>query len=147
MKVLLLKDVPNVGQKNDIKDVNDGFARNFLLARNLAVAATDQKIREMEKEKQGKEQKQQNDRKKYQDIADGLAKIEIVIPTKVDEKGKAFGSIGSNDIKKALKAAGHTIEEEWIAIEDPIKTTGTIHVPLKFPHGVGGSLMVTIKPE
>ena len=147
MKVLLLKDVPGTGRKNDIKDVNNGFARNFLLARNLAVAATDQKIREMEKEKQGKEQKQQSDRKKYQDIADGLAKIEIVIPTKIGEKGKAFGSIGSNDIKKALKAAGHAIEEEWIAIEDPIKTTGTIHVPLKFPHGVGGSLMVTIKPE
>ena len=147
MKVLLLKDVPNVGQKNDIRDVNDGFARNFLLARKLAVLATEQKVREMEKEKQGKEQKQQSDRKKYQDIADGLAKIEIMIPTKIGENGKAFGSIGSHDIGKALKAAGHAIEQEWIVLEDPIKTTGTIYVPLKFPHGVGGSLMVTIKPE
>ena len=147
MKVLLLKDVPNVGQKNDIKDVNDGFARNFLLARKLAVTATDEKIREMEKGKQGKEQKQQSDRKKYQDIADRLANTEVVIPTKVGEKGKAFGSIGSYDIAKALKAAGHTVEEQWIALEDPIKKTGAIKVPLQFPHGVGGSLMVIVKPE
>ena len=93
MKVLLLKDVPNVGQKNDIKDVHDGFARNFLFARKLAMVATEEKIRKVENEKQGKEQKQQTDRKKYQDIADRLANVEVVIPTKVGEKGKAFGSI------------------------------------------------------
>ena len=147
MKVLLLKDVPDVGQKNDIKDVNDGFARNFLLARKLAIAATDEKIREMEHMKQGKEQKQRSDRKKYQDIADRLAGIEVVIPTKVGEKGKTFGSIGSHDIAHALMSQGHAIEEGWIALEDPIKTTGAIKVPLKFPHGVEGSLMVIVKPE
>ena len=147
MKVLFLKDVPNVGQKNDIKDVHDGFARNFLFARKLAVAATEEKIRKVEKEKQGKEQKQQTDRKKYQDIADRLANVEVVIPTKVGEKGKAFGSIGSHDIKKALETQGVHIEEEWIALEEPIKTTGTVKVPLKFPHRVEGSLAVTVKAE
>ena len=147
MKVLLLKDVPNVGRKNDIKDVNNGFARNFLFARKLAVAATDEKIREVEREKKGKEDKQQTDRRKYQDIADQLAQVEVIILTKVGEKGKAFGSIGSHDIKKALISQGYAIEEEWIALEDPIKTTGTIKVPLKFPHGVEGSLAVTVKAE
>ena len=147
MKVLLLKDVPNVGQKNDIKDVNDGFARNFLLARKLAVAATNEKVHQVEREKQGKEQKQQIDRKKYQDIADRLANVEVVIPTKVGEKGKAFGSIGSHDIKKALISQGYAIEEEWIALEESIKTTGTVKVPLKFPYGVEGSLAVAVKAE
>ena len=147
MKVLLLKDVPNVGRKNDIKDVNNGFARNFLFARKLAVAATDEKIREVEREKKGKEDKQQTDRRKYQDIADQLAQVEVIILTKVGEKGKAFGSIGSHDIKKALISQGYAIEEEWIALEDPIKTTGTIKVPLKFPHEVEGSLAVTVKAE
>ena len=147
MKVLLLRDVPNVGHKNDIKDVHDGFARNFLFARKLAIVATDEKIHEVEKEKKGKEDKQQTDRKKYQDIANQLAQVEVVIPTKVGEKGKAFGSIGSHDIKKALTSQGYTIEEEWIVLKDPIKTTGTIKVPLKFPHGVEGLLMVTIKAE
>ena len=147
MKVLLLKDVPNVGRKNDIKDVNNGFARNFLFARKLAVAATDERIREVEREKKGKEDKQQTDRRKYQDIADQLAQVKVIILTKVGEKGKAFGSIGSHDIKKALISQGYAIEEEWIALEDPIKTTGTIKVPLKFPHGVAGSLAVTVKAE
>ena len=147
MKVLLLKDVPGTGRKNDIKDVNDGFARNFLLPRKLAVAATDDRMKELEKVKEHKDKKQQSDRKKYQDIADKLASTEVSIATKVGEKGKAFGSIGVHDIKKALDKQGHSIEEEWIALEEPIKTTGTIRVPLKFPHGVSGHLPVVIKPE
>ena len=147
MKVLLLKDVPGTGRKNDIKDVNDGFARNFLIARKLAIPATEGKVKEMQQEKQHKEDKQQSNRNKYQDIADALGKADVVIHTKVGERGKAFGSIGSLDIKKALVAMGHTVEEEWINLDEPIKTTGTVKVPLKFPHGVAGALSVTVKPE
>ena len=147
MKVLLLKDVPNVGRKNDIKDVNDGFARNFLFTRKLAVAATDEKIREVEKEKQGKQQKDQSERKKYQDIADRLGALEVNIGTKVGEKGRAFGSIGSHEIKKAIEKQGMHIDEEWISLEEPIKSTGVKQIPIKFPHGVSGSITVTIKPE
>ena len=147
MKVLLLKDVPNVGHKNDIKEVHDGFARNFLLARKLAVIATDEKIRVVAKEKQSKEKKQQDDQKKYQDIAERLRALEIIITTKVGEKGKAFGSIGSHDIKKALEMQGVHIEEEWIVLEEPIKSTGVKQILVKFPHGVEGSLAVTVKAE
>lgn len=147
MKVLLLKDVPGLGQKNDIKDVNDGYARNFLFARKFAVMATNETIQEVEKGKKHKEQKQQDNQKKYQDIAQQLEKIEVVITTKVGEKGKAFGSVGRHDIKKSLDAQGYMIEEEWIALEEPIKTTGTTRVPLKFPHGVMGSIAVIIRPE
>ncbi len=147
MKVLLLKDVPHVGQKNDVKDVNNGFARNFLFAKKLAVLASEERMREIEKEKQGKQQKQQNEQKKYQDIADHLKTIQIIISTKVGEKGKAFGSINGHDIKKALEKQGIAIEDNWIVLEEPIKSTGTKQVPLKFPHGISGSIAVTIKPE
>ena len=147
MKILLLKDVPNVGHKNDVKDVNDGFARNFLLARKLAIVATDEKISELERGKKDKKNKEQIDRKKYQDIADKLSQVDVIIPTKVGEKGKAFGSIGNREIKKALGAQWHMIEESWIDLEESIKTTGTIKIPLKFPHGVQGSLTVTVRPE
>ena len=147
MKVLLLKDVPGTGQKNDIKDVNDGFARNFLLAKNLAVVATNAKIQHVKKEKQGKEQKQQSEQKKYQDLADQLKKIEAVIATKVGEKGRAFGSVGIHEIKKAIEAQGMSIDEAWIDLEEPIKSTGAKRIVLKFPHGVSGVINVTIKPE
>ncbi len=147
MKVILLKDVPGTGRKNDIKEVSEGFARNFLIPRKLAALATHAAITALEKEKQHKEDQQKNDSKKYQDIADRLASVGVVISTKIGEKGKAFGSIGTAEIKKALDKQEVAIEEKWIALESPIKTTGTIKIPLVFPHGVVGSLLVSIKPE
>ena len=102
MKVLLLKDVPGTGRKNDIKDVNDGFARNFLLARKLAVLATSNTERALEQEKIGKQQREASDQKKYQDMADRLMRAEVVITTKVGEKGKAFGSIGTHQDRKSV---------------------------------------------
>ncbi|MDP3779024.1 MAG: 50S ribosomal protein L9 [bacterium] len=147
MKVLLLKDVRGVGQKNDIKEVNEGYARNFLIPKKLAVAATHSTIRSVEHEKAEKSQKQLTNQKKYQDIADKLKSMEVTIVTRVGEKGKAFGSIGAAQIKKALDKQGVNIEEKWIALKDSIKTTGVTAVPLKFPHGVSGAFSVTIKPE
>ncbi len=147
MKVLLLQDVRGVGQKNDIVDVNEGYARNFLISKKLAAAATDSAVRSVQHEKTAKQEKELANKKKYQDIADKLKSMEVIIVTKVGEKGKAFGSIGAAQIKKALDAQGVDIEEEWIALEGPIKTTGVSTVALKFPHGVYGAFGVTIKPE
>lgn len=147
MKILLLKDIPGVGRKNDIKDVTEGYARNFLFAKKLAVAATDAKIRIIAHEKNALQHKETADKKKYKDIADKLASTQVTIVTKVGEKGKAFGSVGAGHIKTALDKQGIAIEEEWIALKEPIKTTGITAVPLKFPYGVSGSVNVTIKPE
>lgn len=147
MKVLLLKDVPGVGQKNDIKNVNDGFARNFLFPRKLAITATGETMRSVEQEKAGKQQKQENEQKKYLDVAEKIKSTEVVITTKVGEKGKAFGSIGAHQIKKELEKKGIDIKEEWIELEEPLKSTGVKQIPLKFPHGVSGFVTVTIKSE
>ena len=147
MKVLLLKDVPGVGQKNDVKDVNDGFARNFLFVKKLAVAATDERLQFLEREEAGKQEKQLNEKIKNQDIADKINSVELIIATKVGEKGKAFGSIGASHIKRALGKQGIDIEEEWVELEEPLKTTGSKQIPLKFPHGVFGFVTVTIKSE
>ena len=147
MKVLLLKDVPGVGQKNDVKDVNDGFARNFLFVKKLAVAATDERLQFLEREEAGKREKQLNEKIKYQDIADKINSVELIIATKVGEKGRAFGSIGASHIKRALGKQGIYIEEEWVELEEPLKTTGSKQIPLKFPHGVSGFVTVTIKSE
>ena len=147
MKVLLLKDVPGVGKKNDIKDVNDGFARNFLFVKKLGIPATDGRVQSIKQEKIGKQQKQENEIKKYQDIVEKIKSLEVIIATKVGEKGKAFGSINLHQIKKELEKQGIVIEEEWINLEEPLKTTGIKYVPLKFPHGISGSVSITIKPE
>lgn len=147
MNVLFLKDVSGVGRKHEIKNVNDGFARNFLFPKKLAIMATDEKIKIIEHEKTGKQQQEIRNQKKYQDIADTIALLNVVIVTKIGEKGKAFGSIGTDDIQKALKRQGVHVEEDWIMLEEPLKTTGTSSIALKFPHGVLGSVYVTVKPE
>ena len=147
MKVLLLKDVPGVGKKNDVKDVNDGFARNFLFVKKLGIPATDGRVQSIKQEKIEKQQKQENEIKKYQDIVEKIKSLEVIITTKVGEKGKAFGSIDAHQIKKELEKHGIDIEKEWIELEEPLKTTGSKQVMLKFPHGVSGSVNVTIKPE
>lgn len=147
MKILLLKDVPGVGQKNDIKEVNEGFARNFLFTKKLAVAASDAKIRTLEHEKNALQHKETADKKRYQNIADKLASTEVIITTKVGEKGKSFGSIGATQIKKALGRQGVDIEEEWVTLTEPIKTIRIVAVPLKFPYGISGSVNVTVKAE
>lgn len=147
MKVLLLKDVLGLGQKNDIKEVKEGYARNFLFAKKIAILATDAVMRSIAREKTDKEQQHLADKKKYQDIANDLQSVEVVINTKIGEKGKAFGSVGAGHIKKALEEQGIMIEEEWIDLKEPIKTTGTIQVPIAFPHGISGFVNVIIKPE
>lgn len=147
MKVLLLKDVRDVGRKNEVKEVNDGFARNFLFAKKLAILATESKMHVIEAEKAGKEKKQETEQKKYQDIADHLKSIEVTIAIKVGEKGKAFGSVGVHQIKKALDQQKIEIDENWIVLKEPIKTTGSKQVPLKFPHDISGFITIVIKPE
>ena len=147
MKVLLLQDVRGVGQRNDIKEVNEGYARNFLIAKKLAVAASDSTVKSVQHDKAEKQQKEFANRKKYQDVADKLKSMEIAIITKVVENGKAFGSIGTAQIKKALDTQGIDIEEGWIDLKGSIKNSGVIAIPFKFPHGVSGSFNINIKPE
>ena len=71
----------------------------------------------------------------------------MIITTKVGEKGRAFGSVGKHEIKKALEEQGIMIEDEWITLEEPIKSTGEKQIPIKFPYGILGLVMVTIKSE
>lgn len=147
MKVILLKDVSGIGRKNDIKEVNDGFARNFLFARKLAIPATDDTLRLVEYEKAGKQKKLINDKKKYQDMADKIKSVEIMIKTKIGEKGKAFGSIGAHHIKKELEKQGINIKQDWIVLKKTMKTTETKQVALIFPHNVSGFVTVTIQRD
>ena len=147
MKVILLQDVAALGRKNDTKDVSDGYARNFLLPRRLAVAATPAAIAALTGEKVRKEQEQLKHTATYQAVAEKLKNMTLLIKTKMGEKGKAFGSITAAKIRDALKRQGIDMEKEWIALVEPIKTMGEHTVEIKFPHDIVGKMKVTVEAE
>lgn len=147
MKVVLLKDVSKVGRKNEVKEVSEGFARNFLFRQNLARPATEEILGILSREQSQKEFAKEVERKKYQALVDKLNLLEVIFRTKIGEKGKAFGSINAAKIQDELKKLGVVVQKEWILLEDPIKTTGEHHVTLKFPGNVSGVARVIIKPE
>ncbi len=125
MKVILLKDSPGIGRKYEVKNVSNGYARNFLIPRNVAKEATPRAIQEIEisKQRAGKETKIQQDL--LEKNIDGLQNLRVDVSEKANEKGHLFASISAKDISKILKEQHHLeIPEEIIELEKPIKEIG-----------------------
>jgi len=147
MKVILLQNIPSVGRRDDIKDVREGYARNFLFPQKLAVLATQEVIKKLEQEKAKKEERLHAHRTKYEEAREKLKNITITFRMKMGEKGKAFGSVSEEDIAQELKKQGVRVEKGWIALAEHIKTTGTHAVPIQFPHSIRGEVNVTVEAE
>lgn len=147
MKVILLQDVAALGRKRDIKDVSDGYGRNFLIPRKLAMPATPGAMQALTAQKEREEQEKSEQYGKYNVSAEKLKFTTLVFKTKIGEKGKAFGSISAIKIRDALKKEGIAVDKEWIALEDPIKTTGEHIVVVKFPHEIMAEVKVIVQAE
>ena len=161
MKVIFVKDVPRVGRKNEIKEVTDGYARNFLFTKGLARPADEASLKTITRETTRKEKEKSEEYKKYKALAEKLAamplrfKVKMSVPKGRDlaskggggEKGKAFGSITAAKIFDALKKQGISIEKEWIDLEESIKTSGKHTVTIKFPHELKEEITVIVESE
>lgn len=147
MKVILLKDIPALGRTRDVKDVSDGYARNFLLPRKLAIPATDAALASAAARKTGEERAKSAEQDAYRAYAEKLKTMALSFKTKMGEKGKAFGSIGIAAIRDALKKKGVEVDKDWIALDAPIKTAGEKKVAIKFPQGIEGEVKIIIEPE
>lgn len=147
MKVILLKDVPKVGRKGEVKNVSDGYARNFLIAKGLASEATLTALSQIEKAEAAKLAKHESEAREYRSLADTLSDIELKFTLKLGEKGGSFGSIGVSKMLDALKAKKVNLREGTLDLESPIKTLGSHEVGVEFPHGVRGKLRVTVEKE
>lgn len=132
MKIILLRDVPNVGKKYEIKDVSDGFGRNFLLARNLAEIATTQTIQNIEKKRMQDKQMKEVDKDILEKNLDTLKGVRISIKEKANEKGHLFAAVRAAEIAKILKEQKHIeIPEDMIELEKPIKEIGEYKIKVK----------------
>ncbi|MGI5997606.1 MAG: 50S ribosomal protein L9 [Lutispora sp.] len=148
MKVVLLQDVKSLGKKDDIVNVSDGYARNFLFPKKLAVEATVGKLNEISDKKSSLENKKKKELEKAKALAEKLNKIEILIKTKAGVNGKLFGSITAKDIADIIKQK-HKIEvdKKKIVLDDAIKSLGTQEVEIKVYPEVTAKVKVTVAQE
>lgn len=147
MKVLLLQDIRHLGRKGEIRDASEGYARNFLVPKKLAVPATEAVVRAAAAAEAQKEQHAATERQQHTEAARKMKDITLSFKMKMGERGKAFGSVGSAKITEALKHHGITAESAWITLEEPIKTSGEHTVSVAFPHGIEGRIKIIVEPE
>jgi len=148
MKVILLSDVKNVGKKGEIKEVSDGYARNFLLPKGLAVEATEGNLKHLLDEKKQVRNKEERIKKKSAELLNKLSQKMWRIRVKAGSAGKLFGSLTSSHIAEMLsKATGEDIDRRWIKVKKPIKEIGTHEIDVKLPGGVKGKIKVKIEKE
>ncbi|OGG44732.1 50S ribosomal protein L9 [Candidatus Kaiserbacteria bacterium RIFCSPHIGHO2_01_FULL_48_10] len=147
MKVILLKKVKGLGEKYDIKEVADCYARNFLLPQKLAETATSDRVKVLN-ERKGKETTDaQKDLEKTEAFAEKLEMLEIIVKAKAQEDGTLFGSVSAKEIVTALKKHNVTIDEKQIVIKSPIKKIGDHEVTINLSHGLEAPVVVTVERE
>jgi len=146
MKVVLIKDVSGFGKKGEIKNVSDGYGRNFLLKNKLAELLTPEVLKKLELEKERQEKNASGLNVKIFELKEKIEKTKLVIKSKIGETGHIFGSVSPAKISGELERMGIKIEKDQILTE-PIKTLGEHKVKIKLPHGTVADLTVLIEPE
>jgi large subunit ribosomal protein L9 len=131
MKVVLKDDVKNVGKMGQIVNVADGYARNYLVPRGLALEANTKNIKAIEHEKRIINEKAKKFKISAQDLSDKLSTLTLLIKAKAGEEGKLFGSVTTMDIAELLKNEGIEIDKKKIFLDEPIKRLGTYSVNIK----------------
>jgi large subunit ribosomal protein L9 len=147
MEIILQEEVENLGHIGDIVKVRDGYARNYLLPRGLAVEASRRNLRMLEHQKRLVTAKKEREQKYAQSLSQQLAALTVVIPARAGEEDRLFGSVTNQDIEKALQAQGIAVERRKILLAEPIKQLGTYTVPIQLSGGVRGNVTVQVVRE
>ncbi len=147
MRVILLKDVEKIGKKFEVKEVKDGYARNFLIPKGLAKLATEEAIKWLETQKEIEGKKAEEDLKKSQEIASAIDDQEIIIQVKIGDQDQLFESINSQKLSEKLKEAGFNVKKSQIELPEPIKELGEFPVKIKFEHNLEAEIKVIVTKE
>lgn len=148
MKVIFLKDVKGTAKKGELKEVSDGYARNFLLPKGIAKEANAVNINDHKQQEKGKEIKAQREEDEARELGKKIQGTRVVIFTKAGEGGRLFGAITSKDIADALsKKIDMDVDKKKILLNDPIKTLGTIDVEIKLHQKVVTQIHVDVKEK
>ncbi len=131
MKVILQEDVDTLGKAGDIVKVADGYGRNYLIPKRLAVPADVRNLRALEHDRRVIEARSKKVRRSAEEMGGRLSSLSLTIPAKAGEEGKLFGAVTSRDIAEALERAGVTVDRRMVLLEEPIKQVGDYKVKIK----------------
>ena len=148
MKVILLEDVKSLGKKGDVVNVNDGYARNFLLKTKKGIEANGKNMNDLKLQKAHEDKLAAERLAEAKAFAEDLKKVEVTLSIKTGEGGKLFGSISSKEIAQAAKEQLNLdIDKKKLVLPNPIKAVGTTLVPIKLHPQVTGELKVVVREE
>jgi large subunit ribosomal protein L9 len=147
LKVILTADVDKLGKSGEMKEVAEGYARNFLLPRKMAVPATGGTYRAWQHDIASREEKRQREREEAEIAAQRISSTTLTLGVKVGEGGKLFGSITAKDISDALARRGIEIDRHKVDLEEPLKMLGTYKVAIKVYPGLTPEVTVDVEPK
>lgn len=147
MKVIFLQDVKGQGKKGQIKELSEGYVRNFLLPKGLAKLASEGNLKTLEVQNASEEKRKQKEKEDAQALAKRLEELTVVVKAKAGEGGRLFGAITTKQIAEALAALGIKIDKRKIELEDPIRTLGVTQVPVKLHPEVKAKMNVQTAEE
>ena len=147
MKVILLKDVKGQGKKGEVVDVNEGYARNFLVKKGLAEVATASKLNDLSQKIAAADYHKAEEVKATKALAEELKGKTFTVKIKAGQGGKVFGSVTGANIADSLQAAGYSVDKKKVVLAQPIKNVGTYEVDLKLMEGISSKINVTVESE
>ncbi len=142
MRVILLKDVPTLGRAGEVREVKDGYARNYLLPRGLAAPATEGSLQSLAQTRQAVEQREARALQEVSALKKKLEALVVEVRAKAGEEGRLFGSVTAQDIAEAITRKGIEVSKKQVDLAEPIKTVGFYKVPIHLHHQ--GTAMVEV---
>jgi large subunit ribosomal protein L9 len=147
MEVILRQDVDKLGRRGEVVKVAEGYGRNFLLPRGLALVVTDANRAMIDKERKAHEAKAAKERAEFQSLADRIGTLRYVAPRKVGANDALYGSVTSGDVAEFLKTKGIDIDKRKVQLEEPVKTLGEHEVKIKLHPDVVATLRLLVSKE
>lgn len=147
MQIILQEDVEKLGNRGQVVEVAEGYARNFLLPRKLALEASAGNLKRLEKMRAVFAKKEAVEQADAQKLAEMLAGVTLEFTRRAGENDQLFGSVTNADVSEGLAAQGYTVDKRKVVLPDPIKTVGEFEVPLKLHREVSANVKVVVKKE
>jgi len=144
MRIIILQDLESLGKKYEIKDVKDGYARNFLIPKGYAKLATEKALKELEVQKSAEEKVAEESLEKIQKVAVSMDGQEVSISVKVGKEGQLFESVTSKKICDKLKELGFNIKKDQLELSQPIKELGEFPIKVKFEHNLEVEITIIV---
>ncbi len=147
MEVILNESIESLGKAGDIVNVSDGYARNYLIPKGIAIVANKKNLVQIEKQRAAILERAAKVRQEYEALAEQLSKLDIEIPVKVGEEEKLYGSVTSMDIARAIEEKGYQVDRKKIVLPEPIKALGEYEIPVKLSPDVTATVKIRVVPS